>query len=225
MIQFNPCLGGSLIQNKSKKILFVSSIIFLGCQSSINAAPLSFSSQLQQMKPAQLVAQRDFRYRVFVNGNSQLLLEQVQKIERDAFPNRDSRGNLVIQAGAFDDRRSARKRVEELENIGIQARIQESTDRATSFNRIRRDDNQWDFDSTGYFVVIPAPQRDLQDIEEQVRRLALREDQNDPGVQWRNQPRGYHVIVGPFEDREIAERWNRYLKDFGLGNARVYYGD
>ncbi len=212
------------MQNKSKKILFVSSIIFLGCQSSINAAPLPFSYELQQMTPAQFLAQRNVLYRVFVNGNSQLLLEQVQKIEPGAFPKQDG-GRDVIQAGAFDDRRDARERVEELENIGIEARIQESTDRATRFNPIRRDDNQWDFDSTGYFVVIPAPQRDLQDIEEQVRRLALREDENDPAVQWRNQPRGYHVIVGPFEDREIAERWNRYLKDFGLKNARVYYGE
>lgn len=218
------------MHHKSKKILFLSSIIFLGCQNNLYGAPLSFSYELQQITPPQLLSQRKVLYRVFVNGNSRLLLEQVQKIEPNAFPKQDD-GRDVIQAGAFDDRRDARARVEELENIGIQARVEEEffapnvrTVRTGRYNTSRFDD-EFDFDSTGYFVVIPAPQRDLQDIEEQVRRLALREDQNDLAVQWRNQPRGYHVIVGPFEDREIAERWNRYLKDFGLGNARVYYGD
>ncbi|MCT7951917.1 hypothetical protein NG798_19120 [Ancylothrix sp. C2] len=209
------------MQSKSKISLIFTSILFLGLQNSASAAEI-FTQSLQQTRPSQLLAQSNLRYRVFVNGNSRLLLEQVQKIAPDAFTRQDGQRD-VIQAGAFDNRRDARERVQELENIGIQARIQEGAVPITSYNPNRPND-QWDYDSTGYFVVIPAPERNLQDIQEQVRRLALRQQQDDPAVRWRNQPRGSHVIVGPFDDRAIAERWNRYLKDFGLSNARVYYG-
>ncbi|MBD2041658.1 hypothetical protein [Microcoleus sp. FACHB-672] len=71
-----------------------------------------------------------------------------------------------------------------------------------------------------YFVVIPASAQDLTAIAEQVRLLGAPAE----GVEDRDQPRGYHIAVGPFSDRSTAERWNRYLTDLGLGNARVYYG-
>jgi hypothetical protein len=221
MINFSEFSKTFVLHNKSKNLLVISSFFFCMVENTVYAAPRSFPESLQQSPSSQLLAQSSFRYRVFVNGNSQLLLEQVQKIEPKAFTREDG-GRDVIQAGAFNNIEDARQRVQELENIGLQARIQENSVRVSSYNTNLAND-QFGYDSSGYFVVIPAPERDLKYIEQQVRRLALREDLRDIGIQRRDQPRGWHVIVGPFIDREIAERWNRYLKDFGLSNSRVYY--
>jgi len=71
-----------------------------------------------------------------------------------------------------------------------------------------------------YFVVIPGKQGELEAISNQVIRLG-----DGFGiaqlVQQTNEPRGPHVQVGPFGDRNAADRWNRYFRDFGM-DARIY---
>lgn len=42
------------------------------------------------------------------------------------------------------------------------------------------------------------------------------------GVQARSKPRGLHVAVGPFINRELTEQWTAYLRSQGLKNARVF---
>ncbi len=74
-----------------------------------------------------------------------------------------------------------------------------------------------------YYVVVPAISSNLPELERQVRRtVKFREC-----VEARNEPRGAHVRVGPFDQRAEAEDLNRYLRgrrirDFS--NTRVYYG-
>lgn len=72
-----------------------------------------------------------------------------------------------------------------------------------------------------YYVVIPGKSGDLAAISNQVARLG-----DGMGieqvVQETTKPRGPHVQVGPFADRNAATRWSRYFRDFGL-DARVYY--
>ncbi|NJN21113.1 MAG: hypothetical protein HC812_07905 [Leptolyngbya sp. RL_3_1] len=71
---------------------------------------------------------------------------------------------------------------------------------------------------SGYYVVIPAAQRDLPSLAQQVTRLGAPANL----VQMRQAPRGTHVAVGPFDDRGIAEDWSRYLAETGL-DTRVHY--
>ncbi|MGP1375182.1 MAG: SPOR domain-containing protein [Almyronema sp.] len=64
------------------------------------------------------------RYMVYVNGNSPLLLEQVQQIEPSAF-RRQYNGRTVIQTGAFDYPQNAQAQVEALADWGIGAEVAE----------------------------------------------------------------------------------------------------
>ncbi|MBD2464864.1 hypothetical protein H6G89_28070 [Oscillatoria sp. FACHB-1407] len=74
---------------------------------------------------------------------------------------------------------------------------------------------------SSYYVVIPGQSDDLPDINDQVVRLgegfAIAQV-----VEERRSPLGPHVLVGPFVNRNAAERWNDYLRAFGM-DARVYY--
>lgn len=70
-----------------------------------------------------------------------------------------------------------------------------------------------------YYVVIPAATRDLPAISSQVIQLGTPADR----VQQRQAPLGPNVAVGPFRDRGLAERWNSYFRDAGLGSSRVVY--
>lgn len=59
-------------------------------------------------------------YRVEVRGDSALILAQVRRIEPQAFVRS---GEGKIQAGLFQEKKNARKLVEELEAYGLQARV------------------------------------------------------------------------------------------------------
>lgn len=62
------------------------------------------------------------RYLVYINGDSPLLLSQVQSVESRAFL-QEYEGRNVIQAGVFDNEAIAEQQVEVLESQGIGARI------------------------------------------------------------------------------------------------------
>ncbi len=72
-----------------------------------------------------------------------------------------------------------------------------------------------------YFIVIPGNASELPAISNQVVRLGGGVDIASM-VQTATTPRGPHVQVGPFVDRNSANRWTNYFRDFGL-KARVYY--
>lgn len=150
-------------------------------------------------------------YLVYVNETSSLRLQQVQQLEPTAFV-RQYKGRFVIQAGVFKEKYNAQERLRELKSKGIQARLVSlATGKETDIV-----DN-----SKSYFVVIPGNREDLPLIEDKVRQLRKDVPVN---VSQRNEPRGTHVRVGPFRQRGQAESWNRYLRNFGMKNARVYYG-
>ncbi|MCG5060234.1 MAG: peptidoglycan-binding protein [Limnoraphis sp. WC205] len=71
-----------------------------------------------------------------------------------------------------------------------------------------------------YFVVIPGASEELPRIAEQVILLGVPET----GVYQRYSASDPKVAVGPFSNPDIAKRWQHYLRDFGLGQARIYYG-
>ncbi|NJO42385.1 MAG: hypothetical protein HC769_29500 [Cyanobacteria bacterium CRU_2_1] len=76
-------------------------------------------------------------------------------------------------------------------------------------------------EAQAFYVVIPGGSQELTAIANQVVRLG-----DGFGiaqlVQSNDYPRGPHVRVGPFADRDAASRWSRYFRDFGM-DARVYY--
>lgn len=73
--------------------------------------------------------------------------------------------------------------------------------------------------SAPYYVVIPTDASSLGTVSSQVIQLGTPPDR----VQQRTEPRGPHVAVGPFADRGLANRWNDFYRQAGLGNSRVFF--
>ena len=70
----------------------------------------------------------------------------------------------------------------------------------------------------GYYVVIPGKQGELEAISNQIMRLG--DGFSIAQMVQQSSAKGTHVQVGPFNDRQAANRWNRYFRDFGM-DARV----
>jgi len=153
-------------------------------------------------------------YLVYVNGNSPLMLEQVKRVEPEAF-RKEYRGRTVIQVGQFIDQSNAKRRAEALRDQGIRAEVAQVSGSGSGSN------SSTSANPKRYYVVVPAGSGEILAIQTQVKRLAgdLR-----VSVIERDKPRGNHIAVGPFTNWDAANSWNRYVKDFGITNARVYYG-
>ncbi len=204
-------------------------------------------------------------YMVVVNGDSPLLLSQVQQVE-PAAQLQQYKGRAVIQAGVFREEQGAVQQVQALTTQGIAADVVPVLSQAyvadyqpASYaaqpeplalaplpdatiaqapqeivfgdypdlqNPALQDPNGDRFSyaippNSPYYVVIPTSVDELDFVSNQVVLLGQGVSMASI-VQARDEPLGPHVRVGPFTDRTAAERWNVYLRDFGM-NARVYY--
>lgn len=75
-----------------------------------------------------------------------------------------------------------------------------------------------------YYVVIPGRAAEIGGIIDRTTQLSLDLIGDvEQAIQERDTPRGIHVLVGPFVDRQTAFRWDRYFRTFGLVDSRVYY--
>lgn len=72
---------------------------------------------------------------------------------------------------------------------------------------------------SGYYVVIPSNMAQLQRVSNQVVELGAPSSL----VRTRTEPRGPHVAVGPYSDRDLAQEWNNYLRTAGFAGARVHF--
>ncbi|MGG6294784.1 hypothetical protein ACQ4M4_10190 [Leptolyngbya sp. AN02str] len=166
-------------------------------------------------------AQRSDRvYVVLVNGSSALLLNQVQLVERTAQV-RIIDNRPVIQAGIYATEAIAQQQVQRLAAQGIRSSVAQTTlDNASGYNPPGGYPPGGSPGVGTYVLVIPSTLADLDRVSSQVIRLG----QGFPSMQVtqeRQSSLGPHVRVGPISGREAAERWNRYLRDFGL-NSQIY---
>ncbi|MFN6538558.1 MAG: hypothetical protein RM021_019715 [Nostoc sp. EkiNYC01] len=175
------------------------------------------------------------RYLVFVDASDVQTLQQIRRLEPSAYI-REYQGRNVIQSGVFTRVSNAQQRVNELQSRGIYGTriIGFANGRETgSFNGGSRgfsgDRNNINIPKqvSRYYVAIPTTSEQLPAIAAQVRQNLARFNQDlgrSGGVLERRQPRGPHVAVGPFADRVQAQEWNKYLRNIGYKDARVYYG-
>ncbi len=182
-------------------------------------------------------------YRVEVEGDSSLLLTQIQNIEPEAFI-RGREG--TIQAGLFSERYNAQQRVEVLESQGFRAKVvsvdvavsrpnntsypapvyrqpQPNTPVNPSNNNIptvlnNSNNVQQSDEDKGYFVIIPASRQNLPIIAATVAESGI----DLRSIRQKQGPIGSHVAVGPFATRSLAERWNSYLRWAGM-DARLHH--
>jgi hypothetical protein len=158
-------------------------------------------------------------YLVYVDNNSNQL-QRVRQIEPTAYL-RQYNGRSVIQSGSFSKQSNAQLRVRELELNGISGAqvVRSANGQVVGYSSNGGNSRQRE-NPRSYYVTIPASSQQLNAIANQIRQNTGRYDI----VLERQQPRGPHVAVGPFNQRADAEQWNSYLRKLGLGNARVYYG-
>ncbi|MBG1272021.1 hypothetical protein F8S12_39420 [Nostoc sp. WHI] len=188
-----------------------------------------FEPNFQPSQPEQVSQynQNFERYLVYVDGSDFQTLQQIRRIEPSAYV-RQYQGRNVIQSGVFNRVSNAQQRVNELQSRGIYSA------RIISFANGREIDRgnrglvgRTPRQASRYYVAIPTTPEQLPAIAAQVRQNLARYSQDlgrSGGVLERKQPRGPHVAVGPFSERFLAEEWNKYLRNIGYGNARVYYG-
>jgi hypothetical protein len=147
-------------------------------------------------------------YRVYVNGDSPLLLQQVRSVEPTAFV-QTYQGKRVIQVGVFNDELNARQKIARLANQGIRSGLTNELvgSPLTTAPLIK-----------GYYVVMPANQADLPQVRDQALRLGVPQNL----MTLRDRPHGPHVAVGPFAKKQDAEAVESYLRKGGL-EPRVYF--
>ena len=193
-----------------------------------------FTPNLQPSQPAQFSQynQNFERYLVYVDGSDFQTLQAIRQIEPSAYI-REYQGRSIIQSGVFNRVSNAQQRVNELQSRGIyNARIisfanGQQIDAGNGSFRGDRNNINPPKQASRYYVVIPTTREQLPAIAEQIRQNLAQFSQDlgrTGGVLERTQPRGPHVAVGPFSDQFQAGEWNKYLRNLGYRNARVYYG-
>lgn len=232
-----------------------------------SAAPLSSPYLFPNAAPATPATPLEPQYLVLVNGASELLLEQVRKVDSGAFL-QTHQGREVIQAGAFSESDRANQQAQVLESQGIVAEVvpilnatyptaqsarptaalpavtspptvTTSPPAATVLREVPFGElpdlspsgseteiaqlTAADLVDNSYYVTIPGALEELRSIAVRITQLASGLNVQERSIQERSAPLGPHVLVGPFVDRGVANRWNRYFQNFGLLDARVYY--
>ena len=148
------------------------------------------------------------QYRVFVNGDSALMLQQVKRVEPRAFIQQFG-GRRVIQAGVFSSEANARQQVEALAAQGIASEVTADNMGALPAGNSAR----------GYYVVVPGSRSDLSDFRDRALRLGVQQN----SIQLRERPLGPHLAVGPFAQRQQAETMGRFLRERGKLDTRIYF--
>ncbi|MEH1892392.1 MAG: hypothetical protein V7K92_24055 [Nostoc sp.] len=189
-----------------------------------------FEQNFQPSQPAQFSQynQNFERYSVYVDSSDFQTLQAIRRIEPSAYI-RYYQGRNVIQSGVFNKVSNAQQRVNELQLRGISnVRISSANGQEIyGGNRGDRSNINPPRQASRYYVVIPTTQQELPAIAAKIRQNlgSYSQDLGRSGaVLERTQPRGPHVAVGPFPKRFQAQEWNKYLRNIGYGNARVYYG-
>jgi cell division protein FtsN len=120
-------------------------------------------------------------------------------------------GQQIIQAGLFSNRSAAELRSRQLADEGITSGIAAVV--------VASEGTSASEGEAAYYVIIPGSTRELDDLAATVRTFV---DAGTPVTQ-RDRPLGPHIAIGPFSQRNTAERLSDRLRDEGLRQTRVYY--
>ncbi|MBD2293670.1 hypothetical protein H6G06_09250 [Anabaena sphaerica FACHB-251] len=196
------------------------------------AEAVEFNQNNQNYQPSQTtqISQygQDFeRYVVYVDSDNSQILQRVRQIESSAYI-RQFNGRNIIQSGVFSKPYNAEQRVRELELNGISGAgiLNFSNQEQTSYYSTGRDDFRNVSPSVRreqakyYYVIIPSSSKNLRFLRQEIQQKI----DGNTNVFMRTQPRGAHIAVGGFKERQEAEQWNNYIRNLGYRNARVYYG-
>jgi len=148
------------------------------------------------------------QYRVEVPTSDPLMLATVKKIEPNAFMKGDR-----IQAGLFSQQSNAQNLQANLQAKGISANIVTIAPN-TNVPSVGSSSD------AGYFVAIPTSKRKESEVQSKLLQMGI----NPYLIQARSAPRGYHLAVGPFANRDEASSVNTRIRGASL-DGRLYFQD
>ena len=200
-----------------------------------NFAPLNLPSSNEEIEPIfNPIEPNPFpnlRYVVYIESDSSLLLGIIRRRVEPRAVLRSFRGDTVIQVGSFSELFFALNLLDYLEERGINARrvkldsgesFGEPVERkflaASLYPPVRRSIAYGLSNSKSYYLLIPSKSKNLALITYKLRLLGV----PDRGIQVTEVPE--NVAIGPFEEEETAEKWQRYLLDSGFVNVVIYFG-
>ena len=168
--------------------------------------------EVPEVPPPSREREATIRYLVYVNSRSSERLQQIRRLNPEAgfgiFE-----GERIIQAGLFRQRGAAEMRSRQLAEQGISSqiaavRVPDQSSSAASNAR-----------NGSYYVVIPGSEAALDEAVGIVQATV------NPGtaIQRRDRPRGRHLAIGPFRERETAQQLSDRLRRRGLSQTRVHY--
>nr|WP_317265660.1 hypothetical protein [Arthrospira sp. SH-MAG29] len=205
-------------------------------QNSINVSPLVVPPQRGSTPPIQTnIRLNTIRpttdlglYQVYIRPGA-ASLDQVRQVSPNA-QIVQYQGVPVIQAGSFVNLSNAEQLLSQLILRRIRGEVvasrgqleillglptQTPTPRTTASGI-----NLGLSDTDGYFVLIPTPAAELSRTAENA--IALGVPQNSIII--RDHFADPLVAVGPFADLGLAQEWENYLTDSGIGSAQIYFG-
>lgn len=150
------------------------------------------------------------QYRVEVNTTDSTTLAMVKQVEPNAFVKGDR-----IQAGIFSQRDNAEILRSNLQNNGINANVVPVNSSSSPSLAMGSG-----IEERGYFVAIPVNQERSASVIRQLQQSGI----NNSLIQERTEPRGRHIAVGPFVNRQEASVVDLQIRGVDL-DSRVYYAD
>ncbi|MDJ0557185.1 MAG: hypothetical protein QNJ68_22625 [Microcoleaceae cyanobacterium MO_207.B10] len=174
----------------------------------------------------------NLRYVVYIESENPLLLGIIrQKIEPRAVL-RAFGDQKVIQVGSFSELFFALDLIDYLEEKGINGELARRnpgqafgepvkstpTLAASVYPPVLHPIAYGFSNIESYYVLIPSKSKDLSLITYKLRLLGI----PDRGIQVTEIPE--NVAIGPFVEKERAEKWQRYLLDSGFENVVIYFG-
>ncbi|MEB3340752.1 MAG: hypothetical protein VKJ25_08255 [Okeania sp.] len=171
------------------------------------------------------------RYVVYVESASPILLGIIRQQVEPRAVLRSLGDEKVIQVGSFSQLFFALDLLDFLEEKGINGRykrwnpgeafgdpVTSTTLATTVYPPVTHSIAYGLSNKKHYYLLIPSRLKDLDLITNRLGLLGV----PDQGIQMTETPE--NVAIGPFENQETAEKWQRYLLDSGFINVVIYNG-
>ena len=173
----------------------------------------------------------NLRYVVFVESESRILLGIIRRQVEPRAVFRSFGDARVIQVGSFSELFFALDLLDFLEEKGINGELS-TRDPGEAFGDplrptvlarsvyppVSHSIAYGLSNSKSYYLLIPSKSKDLALITYKLALLGV----PNKGIQVTETPE--NVAIGPFENEETAEKWQRYLLDSGFINVFIYFG-
>lgn len=173
----------------------------------------------------------NLRYVVYIESENPILLGIIRQQFEPRAVLRSFGDQKVIQVGSFSQLFYALDLIDYLEERGIRAErstrdpgkefgdpVEPSILAASVYPPVNHSIAYGISNIESYYLLIPGKSKDLALMTYKLALLGV----PNQAIKVTETPE--NVVIGPFAESEIAEKWQRYLLDSGFINVDIYYG-